>query len=220
MPHAPANGIGGYGSSVPTPNQSHLDRGYGSSNPPRSNHINNSTPATGTNDFAMGNPNMMSPLSASLDAPGSVLVKDETYPLSHPRDNPTTQSRSASIDGTAIGLTRSASSASTAYGRDTTPSRSGTLKKRTSMSRKASLRRSGSRKSLTAGSIKGVPTSFAGEPGGDEYNSALFTPIPTHGSPTEVLANRFQGASLSSFPTPSSSPFPPFDPLIHRLDKR
>ena len=45
---------------------------------------------------------------------------------------------------------------------------------------------------MMAGSIKGV--GYAGDvPEGDEYNNALYTPIPTHGSPTEALANRFQG---------------------------
>jgi hypothetical protein len=86
-------------------------------------------------------------------------------------------------------INRSASNASTAAYKDTTPSRSGTLKKRASLKRKSSLGRSGSRRSTIAGSIGG-----AGTPGArDDYNSALATPIPTHGSPTDVLANRFQG---------------------------
>lgn len=59
------------------------------------------------------------------------------------------------------------------------------------MSRKSSLKRSGSRKSLKAGSIKGVSTADRTED--REYNSAFYTPIPTHGTPTDVLANRFQG---------------------------
>lgn len=70
---------------------------------------------------------------------------------------------------------------------DGTPSRSGTLRKK-SISRKTSLRRSASRKSIGAGSIKTV--GFTDQ---EDYNSALFTPIPTSGSPTEILANRFQG---------------------------
>ncbi|KAI4729950.1 hypothetical protein E4T49_02302 [Aureobasidium sp. EXF-10728] len=86
------------------------------------------------------------------------------------------------------GVYRSASSASTAAYTGMTPSRGGTLKKKASVSRKSSLGRSGSRRSLAAGSIAGV-----GTPGAhDDYNSALSTPIPTHGSPTDILANRFQ----------------------------
>lgn len=86
------------------------------------------------------------------------------------------------------GINRSASTASTAAYRDMTPSRGGTLKKKASVSRRSSLGRSGSRRSR-AGSIAGVGTPGARE----DYNSALSTPIPTHGSPTDILANRFQG---------------------------
>ncbi|KAI4791073.1 hypothetical protein E4T44_13011, partial [Aureobasidium sp. EXF-8845] len=86
------------------------------------------------------------------------------------------------------GINRSASTASTAAYGDGTLSRGGTLKKKASVSRKSSIGRSGSRRGLAAGSIAG-----AGTPGAhDDYNSALSTPIPTHGSPTDILANRFQ----------------------------
>lgn len=95
------------------------------------------------------------------------------------------------------GVNRTVSNASTAAYRDMTPSRGGTLKKKTSVSRRSSLGRSASRRSR-AGSIAGVGTPAARE----DYNSALTTPIPTHGSPTDILANRFQGMlnrSISSF---------------------
>ena len=76
-----------------------------------------------------------------------------------------------------------------------TPSRGGTLKKKRSLSKKGSVKRTGSRRSSYAGSIKGLDT------GGQQYdgandaqtNDAFFTPVPTTGSPTEILANRFQG---------------------------
>lgn len=32
---------------------------------------------------------------------------------------------------------------------------------------------------------------------GSEMNSAFYTPVTTKGSPTEILANRFQGESYS-----------------------
>lgn len=57
-------------------------------------------------------------------------------------------------------------------------------------SRKGSVKRSGSRKSLAAGSI-GTMAGVGGGVGG-EYNSVFHTPIPTSGTPTEILANRFQ----------------------------
>ena len=77
-----------------------------------------------------------------------------------------------------------------------TPSRGGTLKKRQSLSRKTSLKRSGSKKGSQPGSVKGL--TFADDVGdhGSEMHSAFFTPVPTSGSPTEILANRFQGVLL------------------------
>jgi hypothetical protein len=39
--------------------------------------------------------------------------------------------------------------------------------------------------------------SLALEPEGDEMRSAFYTPVPTTGNPTEVLANRFLGESKS-----------------------
>lgn len=73
-----------------------------------------------------------------------------------------------------------------------TPSRGGTLKKRQSLSRKTSMKRSGSRKESRPGSVKSLE--FADDVGGrgTEMSSAFFTPVPTTGSPTEILANRFQ----------------------------
>ena len=74
-----------------------------------------------------------------------------------------------------------------------TPSRGGTLKKRQSLSRKTGMKRSGSRKESRPGSVKSLE--FADDVGGrgSEMSSAFFTPVPTTGSPTEILANRFQG---------------------------
>lgn len=90
-------------------------------------------------------------------------------------------------NGTATGLERTSSRASTAVPA-TTPSRSGTLKKGPSIARTFSMKRSGSKRSIKAGSIKGI------EPTDDtlDYNSVFHTPIPTTGAPTDVLANRFQ----------------------------
>ena len=76
-----------------------------------------------------------------------------------------------------------------------TPSRGGTLKKRQSLSKKASLKRKDSGKRSRAASVR----SYGGEDKhgfvGDqmELNNAFYTPVPTTGNPTEILANRFQG---------------------------
>ena len=74
-----------------------------------------------------------------------------------------------------------------------TPSHGGTLKKRQSLSRKNSLKRNRSRKNSRPASVKSL--TFADDVGGHEpeMNSAFFTPVPTTGSPTDILANRFQG---------------------------
>lgn len=74
-----------------------------------------------------------------------------------------------------------------------TPSRGGTLKKRQSLSRKNSLKRSGSRKDSRPGSVQSLTLADDVGGHGSEMNSAFFTPVPTTGSPTEILANRFQG---------------------------
>lgn len=87
------------------------------------------------------------------------------------------------------------SSRSSTLNQGVTPSRSGTLKKKGSIKRSGSLRRSGSRKSIHAGSIRGV-TLDDQERGYDREDSVFYTPVPTKGSPTEVLAERFQ----SKFP--------------------
>ena len=76
-----------------------------------------------------------------------------------------------------------------------TPSRGGTLKKRQSLSKKASVKRKDSGKRSRAASVR----SYGGEDKhgfvGDqmELNNAFYTPVPTTGNPTEILANRFQG---------------------------
>ncbi|OAX78063.1 hypothetical protein ACJ72_07632 [Emergomyces africanus] len=71
----------------------------------------------------------------------------------------------------------------------------GTLKKKPSLSRKGSLRRSGSRRSSRAGSVRSLVLGEKEKYGivdGDDVNSAFYVPIPTSGSPTDVLAARFQ----------------------------
>lgn len=78
-----------------------------------------------------------------------------------------------------------------------TPSRGGTLKKRQSLSRKNSLKRSGSKKGSRPGSVRSMTFADDVNGHGSEMNSAFYTPVPTTGTPTEILANRFQGMSLS-----------------------
>ncbi|KAL2785201.1 hypothetical protein BJX66DRAFT_343315 [Aspergillus keveii] len=101
-------------------------------------------------------------------------------------------SRRGSMDGPS-GIQRSASQMS--QSRSATPTRSGTLKKKSSLSKRGSMRRSGSRRSLRAGSVRSLVLGDKEKypvDGDEDMNSAFYIPVPTTGSPTEVLSNRFQ----------------------------
>ncbi|KAK4556506.1 phosphatidylinositol 4,5-bisphosphate-binding protein [Recurvomyces mirabilis] len=156
--------------SAPGPSDSHMGRGYGTH------------PGTGISDFAQGNPSAatVSPLSQQGQYPYPAGSYSEDY------DGSQTDT-SAVQDGTA-GINRSASTATTAVPA-AAPSRSNTLRKKSSMKRVGSLKRSASRKSMTAGSIKSTSRGMGSD---EDFNSIFHTPVPTQGSPTEVLANRFQ----------------------------
>ncbi|KAI1763710.1 hypothetical protein GGR53DRAFT_520833 [Hypoxylon sp. FL1150] len=69
-------------------------------------------------------------------------------------------------------------------------SRGNTLKKKSSLRRSGSLKRSSSRRSMKAGSVRSLALQSTHD--SDEIHSAFFCPVPTTGSPTELLANRFQ----------------------------
>jgi hypothetical protein len=125
-----------------------------------------------------------SPLANGSGRPTSAAF---SYVPGDDLDGPTIQQ----LEG--AGLHRTASSSSRPGG----VSRGNTLlKKQTSVTRKASLKRSNSRKSLAAGSIKGVQIDDSKRSVGDEYNSAFYCPVPTTGNPTEILSNRFQGSFI------------------------
>ncbi|KAJ6171753.1 hypothetical protein N7470_000820 [Penicillium chermesinum] len=91
----------------------------------------------------------------------------------------------------APGLQRSASTGSPA--RSAGPQlKTTTLKKKPSLGKRGSLRRSGSRRSVRAGSVKSLSLGDREKYNDEDVNSAFVVPIPTTGNPTEVLANRFQ----------------------------
>lgn len=74
------------------------------------------------------------------------------------------------------------------------PSRGGTLKKKASLKRTGSLNRSGSKKSSYAGSVRSIRLGDKEKYDSDaEHNSAFYCPVPISGSPTDLLADRFQG---------------------------
>ncbi|KAJ5898874.1 hypothetical protein N7495_003618 [Penicillium taxi] len=90
------------------------------------------------------------------------------------------------------GLRRSVSQMS--HVRSTTPSRSSFLGKKNSLSKKSSIRRNGSRRSLRAGSVRSLSLGDREKyaDGVEDPNSVFAVPIPTTGNPTEALASRFQ----------------------------
>ncbi|KAF1956590.1 hypothetical protein CC80DRAFT_412755 [Byssothecium circinans] len=166
----------GYGSSVPAPHDpAHLSRGYGDAS--RGN--------IAANDFATPSANALDPSPLSQSLPNHHGGRRGRFEESF---DATT--RGSSILGGDERLERSASRAST-LNQGAAPSRSGTLKKRSSVKRSGSLKRSGSRKSLHAGSIRGVSIEDDGR-ADHKGNSVFYTPVPTSGSPTDVLSNRFQ----------------------------
>ena len=75
------------------------------------------------------------------------------------------------------------------------PSKGGTLKKKASLRKSGSLKRSSSRRSGRAGSVRSLALGEKEKysQSDDSFDSVFYTPIPTAGSPTDVLANRFQG---------------------------
>ncbi|KAG6041840.1 hypothetical protein E4U41_001311 [Claviceps citrina] len=89
-------------------------------------------------------------------------------------------------------MQRSSSIRSFAAGDDDQLSvRNNTLKKKASMGRSGSLRRrSSSRRSNRAGSVRSLALQSASDP--NDAHSAFHCPVPTSGSPTDVLASRFQ----------------------------
>jgi len=157
---------------VPPPSDEYLNRGYGSAG------------GSDPNDLATtpGHPIESSPLAQSVQRNPSGLGRHED--LDDDRGSTVQQLEGA-------GLHRTASGAGGTGG----VSKSNTLKKKSivggGLSRKSSLKRSSSRRSIHAGSIKGV--AIADEANGPDEDSVFHTPIPTTGTPTELLANRFQG---------------------------
>ena len=148
--------------------------------------------ATGETDFAQGAPMDTSLLPRSFQQPHLAGFDNE---VDASRLDSTLQDDAAATDARRPNSAMSQSNT-------LTPSRGGTLKKKQSLSRKGSLKRSTSTKSIGAGDTRSLRLADREKRAGaesDEMNSAFFTPVPTNGNPTEILANRFQGMR---FPAP------------------
>ena len=132
------------------------------------------------NDFAHNAPNEASPSAQSANQAPNVQPYEDL-------DAEATQMGSSQVadsDGHGGASTMSQS-------QTLTPSRGGTLKKRQSLSKKASLKRKDSGRRSRAASLRADREEYAGDQ--TEFNNAFFTPVPTTGNPTDILANRFQG---------------------------
>lgn len=163
---------------VPPPNDDYLSRGYGSAG-----GIDHHDIAT-----TLGHPIESSPLGQSVQRNPTGLGRRED--LDDDRGSTVQQLEGAGLHRTASGASMLGHGGTGGMGK------SNTLKKKSSvgggLSRKSSLKRSNSRRSIHAGSIKGVTVSD--DVGEHEENSVFYTPVPTAGTPTELLVNRFQGA--------------------------
>jgi hypothetical protein len=147
-------------------------------------YLGSGVPGSAVNhDHAQGAPVESSVLAQSLPYENEDLDKD--YPHT-----------SAAMDyGVVPELHRSASQMS--QSQIQTPSRGGTLKKKSSLKRTSSLMRTSSRRSSRAGSVRSLALGEKEKYGqSEEMNSVFYCPVPTSGSPTELLANRFQGMVL------------------------
>jgi hypothetical protein len=144
-------------------------------------HANNMDAA----DFAAGNPSATSPLAQSFQR-----SRTGSFGLDQV-DGMDDRGSTGYLEDTGMRRTTSTTSLGNQAG---TPSRSNTLRKQRSLSRNASLKRSSSRRSARAGSIGGITYN---DTSGVDRNSVFHTPVPTSGSPTEILANRFQGEPTS-----------------------
>ena len=169
---AAANGSDAY-TSAPQINDAHLRRGYPDSTPD-STYMGAASDGLAT----PGNPAEVSPLAQSVPNARSSSALSRYEEIDDTRGSSVQQLEGA-------GLHRTASSAS-----GTLPTRGNTLKKKGSLSRKSSLKRSNSRRSVNAGSLRGMSAEEKRE--ADQRNSVFYTPIPTSGAPTEILAGRFQ----------------------------
>jgi hypothetical protein len=162
-------------SHIPHLQQNHTDRGYGQSTPSKTNLLGTSA----ATDFGTpGNPLDSSPLSNTAQQQNNGKFNEEWD----------ASQRGSSIVGGGI---ERENSAGFSQGETLTPSRGGTLKKKASLKKSGSVKRTASRRSSRAGSVRSLALQSGHE--NDETHSAFFSPVPTTGNPTEILANRFQG---------------------------
>lgn len=175
-------------SAVPPASQAHHDRGYGGGAPQPPSHLGAVTDTDAADFEPSSAPEQRSDTPSHLAPPAGGAAHQNYGRFNEEWDS--SQRGSSIIDGPGSSpMPRSNSVLS--QGETLIPSRGGTLKKKASLRKTGSLKRSSSRRSSRAGSVR----SLALQPGEDEAHSAFHSPVPTTGNPTEILANRFQGTN-------------------------
>ena len=135
-------------------------------------------------------------------ADGNLIAPVATRPAKFTEEWDASQRGSSIIEGPISKMQRSSSfSGSTTGERESVhlPSRGNTLKKKPSLRRGGSLKRSSSKRSMKAGSVRSLALQSTSDK--DETHSAFFCPVPTTGNPTEALSTRFQGLCSTSSPS-------------------
>ncbi|KAI9052514.1 hypothetical protein LZ554_003858 [Drepanopeziza brunnea f. sp. 'monogermtubi'] len=170
--------------NIPPPSRAQVDKGYGANSSP--SNLGAHTVAT---DFgsAPGVPAASTLLSPSAAQPQYYGKFNEEWDASQ-RGSSLLEGGNNNNNKNTNTMQRSDSVMS--QGDTLIPSRGGTLKKKASIRKSGSVKRSPSRRSPQAGSMRSLAHQASGD--FDETNSAFYSPVPTTGNPTEILANRFQ----------------------------
>lgn len=128
---------------------------------------------------------------ASSYADGPLAAPVATRPARFTEEWDASQRGSSINDAAPALMQRSSSFSGSTTGELQLLARGNTLKKKPSLRRGGSLKRSSSRRSMKAGSVRSL--ALQSNTDEDEMHSAFYCPVPTTGNPTEVLAGRFLG---------------------------
>ncbi|KAI2627522.1 hypothetical protein GGR54DRAFT_589336 [Hypoxylon sp. NC1633] len=178
----PSNG--GAGVSYPRPNSA----GYFTYNQPQTTYVDHETLSNTLANSHLAPPqsDRQPKFTEEWDASvrgGSVIDGPSSQQNSYQQSN---MQRSNSVSSRPEAIT----TGDTASTHAISLSRGNTLKKKNSLRRSGSLKRSSSRRSMKAGSVRSLALQSSHD--SDEVHSAFYCPVPTTGSPTEILSNRFQ----------------------------
>ncbi|KXJ90613.1 hypothetical protein Micbo1qcDRAFT_205433 [Microdochium bolleyi] len=192
FPHQPGPYDGGHSSNPDTARPAAATGPSAFDQQTLSNTLANThLPPTSTNDFSYQDSTNGADTNGYLSAQNRPTKFTEEWDasvrgssiLNHPA-----MQRSSSV---ASHRSHRSTEGSLADGQAASLSRGNTLKKKNSLRKGGgSIRRSSSRRSMKAGSVRSLALQSADDP--EEANNVFHCPVPTSGNPTETLANRFQ----------------------------